>query len=392
MNIIVMRKLFVIIILIFYNIFLFSQNVKYKNNLYSILSDNAVALKLYQVDKKDLFNETLSLDSVVIHKKKKYRVVKIEETAFKSNSSATLIHLNYIKRLILPLTLCEISPNVFNESFNSLQEITIHRNTKVVGNNAFANMPSLTRIDVKGISEINDWCFSLNPSLSFVLFDTCVNIIGKNAFFNCTRLNTVNLENVSFIDEYAFEGTAIEILNIKNCVTIGEFAFANCRNINTVEFSNSLHRIGGFAFYNNTALKSLNISSGIIGESAFMGCTSLTNVLLSDSVDSIAKAAFFGCTALNDINIPSSITRIEAMTFMDCINLNSVVLPDSLKYIGESAFAGSGLSEIVIPASVSEIHNNAFVNCAKLKTVIILSDNIKIGDSVFPENTNILRK
>jgi len=200
----IIKNLF-IVLLIFNNLFLFSQNVKFKNNFYSILSDSTVSLYSYNVGKSDRFDEILFLDSIVICKKRKYNVVKIEESAFKSKSPTTLIHLNNIKRLDLPLTLSEISSNVFNENFNSLQEITIHHNIKDIGYNTFANLPSLTKIDVRGISKINDWSFSLNPSLSYVHLDTCVNIIGKNAFFNCTRLNTINLENVSFIDEHAFE-------------------------------------------------------------------------------------------------------------------------------------------------------------------------------------------
>lgn len=387
-----MRKLLVILLLIFNSIFLFSQNFKFKNNLYSILSDNSVALQSYHVNKSDLFYDILSIDSVVIHKKKKYKITKIEESAFKSKSPTTLIHLNNIKRLDLPLTLCEISPNVFNENFNSLQEITIPQNVKVIGSNTFANLPSLTKIDVRGMSKINDWSFSLNPSLSYVHLDTCVNIIGKNTFFNCTRLNTINLENVSFIDEHALEGTAIKTLNVPNCEIIGEFAFADCRSLNHIEFNDSIHLISNFAFINNTALKSIHIPMGIIGESAFMGCTSLNKVVLSDKIESIGQAAFFGCTALRYINIPSTICKIEAMTFIDCINMEDIILPNNLIIIGESAFEGTGLKEVVIPSSVLEIKNNAFANCRNLKTVILQSDKVKFDDNAFPKDVNIIRR
>lgn len=387
-----MRKLLVILLLTFNNIFLFSQNFKFKNNLYSILSDNSVALHSYHVNKSDFFYDILSIDSVVIHNKKKYKVTKIEESAFKSKSPTTLIHLNNIKRLDLPLTLSEISSNVFNENLNSLQEITIHHNIKDIGYNTFANLPSLTKIDVRGISKINDWSFSLNPSLSYVHLDTCVNIIGKNAFFNCTRLNTINLENVRFIDEHAFEGISIETLNIPNCKIVGEFAFADCRSINHIELNDSIHLISNFAFINNTALKSIHIPMGIIGESAFMGCTSLNKVVLSDKIESIGKAAFFGCTALRYINIPSTICEIEAMTFIDCINMEDIILPNNLIIIGESAFEGTGLKEVVIPSSVLEIKNNAFANCRNLNKVILQSDKVKFDDNAFPEDVNIIRR
>ena len=73
-------------LLIFNNLFLFSQNVKFKNNFYSILSDSTVSLYSYNVGKSDRFDEILFLDSIVICKKRKYNVVKIEESAFKSKS------------------------------------------------------------------------------------------------------------------------------------------------------------------------------------------------------------------------------------------------------------------------------------------------------------------
>lgn len=385
-----MRFLVVFGILFCFTGVLCAQTFGYNNCNYSILSDTTVSLVTYQKNGKNIGQEVLTLDSVVVYKKKKYKVEKIERSAFECEFPKTAFHLHGVKQLCLPQTLSEIDSNVFYGYFNSLQSVTLPDGLTFIGSNAFANLPSLTEVNVKGVTRIGDWSFSLNPSLSQVALDTCVQVIGHNSFFNCSRLKNINLHNVRYIEDHAFKGTAIESLYIPHCKIIGEFAFADCRMINSISFSDKLQLISDFAFHNSSSLRRLCVPSGKIGEGAFMGCTSLNKVELSDAIESIGQAAFFGCSALNSIHIPKFITRIEAMTFMDCINLKSITLPNTLTLIGESAFAGSGLEEIVIPASVLEIQDNAFSNCIALKKVVMQGGKIKIGENVFPENVNIV--
>lgn len=379
-------------ILTFCTTWLNAQTIEYNKSKYSITSDSTVSLLSFGMNEKNPNKETLIPDSIVVHKRRCYKVTRIEQTAFKSNAAKTHLYLSNVKELILPSSLTEISSNTFDGKFNNLKSISINAVLKHIGNNAFVNLPSLTEVSINGGTQIDEWSFSSNPSLSHVALDTCIQIIGKNSFYNCTRLKIINLSAVKGIEEHAFESTALVFLNIPNCGIIGELAFADCRMLSKITFCDSLQMISDFAFYNNSSLKSLYIPSGTIGESAFMGCTSLNYVTISDSVESIGQAAFLGCSALNRIAIPSSITKIEAMTFADCINLRDIVLPNNLIQIGESAFEGCGIREVVIPASVTEIKENAFANCNELETVIIQSDIIKIGNNAFPRSTNIVRK
>lgn len=384
-----MRYLVLLYILLNCTILINAQTITYRLCKYSIITDSTVALVSFEVDKRNIQRETLLLDSIVVQKKRKYKVCKIEENAFQSHSDITHLYLNNVKQILLPETLVAISADVFKDSFNSLQRVGFPKSLKVVGKKAFSNMPSLTEVDITGVNRIEEWSFALNPSLSQVYLDSCVDTIGRNSFFKCTRLSRINLEHVLNIEDYAFEGIAIESLNILKCNIIGEFAFANCKKLENIKMGDSLQLISDFAFHNNSALRFINITSRIIGESSFMGCTSLNNVRLSDRIEKIGQAAFFGCSALKSINLPSSVLRIEAMTFMDCVNLDSIVLPENLTFIGESAFAGSGLTEIVIPATVIEVQDNAFFGCDKLKKIILKNPNTRLGDNAFEADITI---
>lgn len=388
-----MKYLWVLFLLLQGGIPLFAQHIEDKNCVYTVLSDSTVVLTTYQYNGNiDWKNDCLSIDSMVVHEGKHYRVVAIGEKAFQSDNHLLQAYLNNVKQVFLPETVKEICSDAFYNRFNSLQRISFPGSLEVIGNNSFASLPSLSEISIKSVNGTGDWAFSINPSLARVYMDSCVVSIGKSSFFKCTRLNNVNLEYVFHIDEHAFESTSLENLLIPKCKIIGDFAFADCRRIDRIIFSDELQQISDYAFLNNTALKGLDVHSGWIGEGAFMGCTSLQSVFLSDSVASIGQAAFGGCSSLVEVELPSNLQRIEALTFMDCKSLKSIVIPESVAFIGEAAFFGAGIAEITIPASVLKIERDAFQNCKNLKKVILYcSDKIRYED-IFPKHVEIVKK
>lgn len=82
----------------------------------------------------------------------------------------------------------------------------------------------------------------------------------------------------------------------------------------------------------------------------------------------------------SNIEIPESIAGftvagIGDYAFAGYENLDSVILPDTVTYIGECAFAESGVKRIVISASVSEIGIFAFDCCHELTEILIDEDN-----------------
>lgn len=357
-----------------------SQTFRHNGSLYSVLSGKDVELLQYN---PEISTDTMFVWGQVKHRKKIYNVVSIAAEAFHGDWKDAY---HSVKHISIADGIEYIASDALCGKFCNLLSITIPPSMKSIGNNAFANIPSLNEAVVRGGGKVSDWGFSLNPSLYRVVLDSCISEIGENAFFNCTRLTNIDLTGVDLIGEHAFECTGLESISLPKVGRIGDFAFSNCRNLEKVNFSNQSCYIGDFAFLNNTALKHLRLNSASIGECVFMGCSSLQTIVLADSVKHIGSAAFLGCTSLNELEMSASISRIESMTFMDCVNLEEVTIPQTVTFIGESAFEGTGIREIVIPPSVVKIEKHAFRNCENLTKIIISRSTVELGQDVADEN------
>ena len=114
-------------------------------------------------------------------------------------------------------------------------EYHIREGVKVIGDNAFYNLNSLTNINIP---------------------DSVTNI-GNGAFCRCESLNSINIPNsVTNIGNYAFCGCeSLTSINIPNSVTnIGSSAFSRCESLTSINIPNSVTSIGQYAFYNCTSL------------------------------------------------------------------------------------------------------------------------------------------
>ena len=118
-----------------------------------------------------------------------------------------------------------------------------------IGNRAFQDCPSLTRIDIPN----------------------SVTTIGDYAFFNCTSLTDIIIPN--------------------SVTTIGDCTFYNCIALNQVVIPNSVINIGNGAFAYCTALTYIVISSSVesIGNAIFAGCYALTNLETNDEHSNIVQ-------------------------------------------------------------------------------------------------------
>ena len=175
------------------------------------------------------------------------------------------------------------------------------------------------------------------------------------------NINTVNISNgITRIGDYAFNGLGITSITIPDSVTsIGVDAFYYLKTyslersiyINSfkkwceIDFENyySNPMSGGSELYlNNFLIKEIKIPNNItnINDYTFCGCRSLTSVTIPDSVTSIGEGAFRNCKSLTSITIPDSVASIGDYTFASCTSLKSITIPDSVTSIGGEAFSG----------------------------------------------------
>ena len=175
------------------------------------------------------------------------------------------------------------------------------------------------------------------------------------------NINTVNISNgITRIGDYAFNGLGITSITIPDSVTsIGVDAFYYLKTyslersiyINSfkkwceIDFENyySNPMSGGSELYlNNFLIKEIKIPNNItnINDYTFCGCRSLTSVTIPDSVTSIGEGAFRNCKSLTSITTPDSVASIGDYTFASCTSLKSITIPDSVTSIGGEAFSG----------------------------------------------------
>ena len=205
------------------------------------------------------------------------------------------------------------------------------------------------------------------------------------------NINTVNISNgITRIGDYAFNGLGITSITIPDSVTsIGNYAFGDCGNLTDITIPDSVTSIGNYAFGDCGNLTDITIPDSVtsIGNGAFYGCKSLTSITIPDSVTSIEKQAFEYCTSLASITIPNGVTSIGDYTFYGCASLTSITIPNSVTSIGNYTFYGcTSLTSITIPDSVISIGWCAFYDCASLTSITIPNSITSIGLEAF-DNT-----
>ena len=237
--------------------------------------------------------------------------------------------------------------------------------------------------------------------------------VNKNGWITTApwqnRASTLIIQKgVTSIGGYAFYNCgALKSVTIPDSVTsIGDWAFEGCNNIEKVHisdiaawcgivfenyYSNPLSYANDL-YVNDALVTDLTIPNGVtsIGSYAFKGCTGLTSVTIGNGVTSIGYYAFSGCTGLTSVEIPNSVTSIGSSAFYGCTGLTSVTIPDSVTSIGGSAFSGcTGLTSVTIPDSVTSIGGSAFSGCTGLTSVTIGNSVTSIGDKAFSGCTGL---
>ena len=185
---------------------------------------------------------------------------------------------------------------------------------------------------------------------------------------------------------YSFSNSTIKKITFGENVTyIGDGLCQECENLEEIELSNNVRKIGNGSFSGCVKLKSIK-GEGVetLDTKSFAGCIALEtfdfpNLKVIKNGDSqwgtYRWGVFQGCYNLKNVVLPKGVAKIGTMAFKDCTSLESVSIPASVICIGD---------EYEIE------HSSVFSNCPSLKNIAVTGTTpINIGETTFDPNTYI---
>ena len=237
---------------------------------------------------------------------------------------------------------------------------------------AAANKTIITVPDkFKGLPvESIDYAFYKNTNIQELYLPNSIKTVSYIAFDGCTNLKFNEYGNINYLgnkdNPYLVAVSPID------------------KELSTATLHNDTKVITNFAFYQYSALTSIEIPRGVtsISQGAF-ALTGLTQVTLHDNITEICYAGFNGCKFVT-LELPDSITRIDKQAFLQNRKLERIKLPNNLVTIGMEAFGGCfALKEITIPDSVTTIGDKAFRNSTGVTTIKMSKNIVSIGVEAF---------
>ena len=151
--------------------------------------------------------------------------------------------------------------------------------------------------------------------------------------------------------------------------------------LNTEEGILTIYGTGSMSNYSRTppwnsykdSITKVVVQSGVtsIGNYAFYEHSALRSVELPDTIRSLGLGSFAWAESLTAIHIPEGVTSVPEDCFWACLSMTEVTLPSTLKTIGQGAFYSTDITAINLPAGLTDIGEDAFWQCYELKSVTI---------------------
>lgn len=311
--------------------------------------------------------------------------------------SAFDAHAAHDVNLVVPSTVTQIAAGAFDGE-QRIIAVTLENKDVTIGDNAFRECRSLVEVRHGGKYTAADpqpsW--TGDGYLAYSALNICESAaateieIDGNGFVFCADTRGDNSE---YLVGYIGNATAIELPAREHAYSIRQYAFHENTAIETVASASgaNITRVGDYAFYGCTSLKSVALPSGVerIGDSAFQGDGALSVFTMPTALETIGADAF-ASTALTAAEIPAGVTAIGNEAFYRCASMTSLTFAaggENGLSIGLNAFAEcSRINVADLPARLSSIAPHAFAG-ASLNSVYIHGENVAFGtNAAFPDN------
>ncbi|MDE5788799.1 MAG: leucine-rich repeat domain-containing protein, partial [Clostridia bacterium] len=300
--------------------------------------------------------------------------------------------------LSLPASVKTVGDKAFLDC-NALTHIELAEGLETIGNLAFAIkgaetldivLPSTVKSIGGGCFNYGGWGNDKGITANKIIINDTVETVGENILKDC------KVKELTVPASYGHNASMVETLTLFGEGNIPASAYEHCTTLKTVNLSAGVKRIGTYAF---KGLESINLGGvEYLGTYALGDLSALTYTSSENGVNCIdgwVISSDYSNGGATNLDL-SGYTGIYGNAFKktdtnDTSVLTTVALVGSddtsnLKFIGERAFAGSGITAVEVPASVRE-WSGAFRECRALTTVAIQHGVEKIADSAFTDCT-----
>ena len=257
-------------------------------------------------------------------------------------------------------------------SWRTLTDVVLPESLTSIGDSAFSSCTGLGAIDLSHVKTIGASAF-------WGAFDAAadVNIVLDGAAVGNTAFRKANIDTLVATDLTA----------------VGNQAFIQCPTLTEVTFSVAdgaeLYADGAF-FYQNKALTKATVSGECMEKNIFRECTALTDVTLT-GMTAIGPYAFYQDTALKTVTLPEGVISIGNMAFKGA-GLETVNIPESLTRIEQEAFMNcASLAGDFDLTGLSLVGWNAFTGCAGVTSVTVSASAIVEHSDIFSGDSGVLQ-